>query len=486
MRFPHRSPGLQPPERREDQAGRLAGAAHRARRTSTRASCSSTLAVRAAPGSALSILGQFVPNHAGDAYDWIGFDPRGVGSSIPALSCKPHYFHNDRPSYIPTSQALINTWLTMTRSYAAACGQAQPALLQHIKTIDSAKDMESIRLALSAPQINYYGFSYGTYLGQVYSTLYPSHVRRMVLDSNVDPRRVWYAANLDQDTAFDRNINIWFGWLAKYNSVYHLGATQKAVHDLWYAQLAALTKNPAGGKLGPDEWTDAFLYAGYYQSTWTDLGDTFAAWIHNHDLNAVLAAFKDADGPGDDNGYAVYDAVQCSDVQWPTNWATWQKDNWAIYQKAPFETWSNAWYNAPCINWPAKPGAPVKIDGSKVGSALLIDETLDAATPYSGSLEVRRLYPHSVLLALPGGTSHANSLFGNACEDNTIAAYLADGTLPTRRAGSNTADAFCAPLPQPVPAEQCCYRGRAFAEGGGLHLDPSAAAADASLIHQPP
>ena len=91
--------------------------------------------------------------------------------------------------------------------------------------------MEGIRLALSAPQINYYGFSYGTYLGQVYSTLYPSRVRRMVLDANVDPRGVWYAANLDQDTAFDRNINIWFGWLAKYDSVYHLGATQKAVHD---------------------------------------------------------------------------------------------------------------------------------------------------------------------------------------------------------------------------------------------------------------
>ena len=402
-------------------------------------------------GLGLSILGQFVPNHAGDAYDWIGFDPRGVGSSIPALSCKPNYFHNNRPSYIPTSQSLVNTWLTMTRNYAAACGQAQPALLQHIKTIDSAKDMESIRLALAAPQINYYGFSYGTYLGQVYSTLYPSHVRRMVLDSNVDPRRVWYAANLDQDTAFDRNINIWFGWVAKYDSVYHLGKTQKAVHDLWYAQLAALTKHPAGGKLGGDEWTDAFLYAGYYQSTWTDLGSVFAAWIHNHDLNAVLAAFKNADGPGNDTGYAVYDAVQCSDVQWPTNWATWAKDNAAIYQKAPFETWSNAWYNAPCINWPAKAGTPVKIDGSKVKSALLIDETLDAATPYTGSLEVRRLYPHSALLALPGGTSHANSLFGDACEDNTIARYLADGTLPARKAGSNTADAYCAPLPQPVP-----------------------------------
>ena len=82
-------------------------------------------------------------------------------------------------------------------------------------TIDSRQGHGQHPLALGAAQINYYGFSYGTYLGQVYSTLFPTHVRRMVLDSNVDPRHVWYAANLDQDIAFDRNINIWFGWLAE-------------------------------------------------------------------------------------------------------------------------------------------------------------------------------------------------------------------------------------------------------------------------------
>ena len=89
--------------------------------------------------------------------------------------------------------------------------------------------MDSIRQALGLKQISYYGFSYGTYLGQVYSTLFPSHVRRLIMDSNVDPRKVWYQANLDQDVAFERNINIWFGWLAKYDSVYHLGATRQAV-----------------------------------------------------------------------------------------------------------------------------------------------------------------------------------------------------------------------------------------------------------------
>ena len=83
-------------------------------------------------------------------------------------------------------------------------------------------------------------------------------------------------------------------------------------------------------------------------------------------------------------------------------------------------------------------------------SALLIDETLDAATPFPGSLEVRRLFPNAVLLAEPGGTSHADSLFGDLCVDNTIANYLALGQLPARQAG-NGPDVLCRPLPVPVP-----------------------------------
>ncbi len=41
---------------------------------------------------------------AANDYDWIGFDPRGVGSSLPALSCDPNYFSGDRESYDPTTR----------------------------------------------------------------------------------------------------------------------------------------------------------------------------------------------------------------------------------------------------------------------------------------------------------------------------------------------------------------------------------------------
>jgi hypothetical protein len=105
------------------------------------------------------------------------------------------------------------------------------------------------------------------------------------------------------------------------------------------------------------------------------------------------------------------------------------------------------------VFWHAPAGTPVRVNGRHVPGILLIDETLDAATPFAGSLEVRRRYPRASLIAEPGGTSHANSLAGNACVDDQIAAYLADGTLPPRKPG-NRPDAICAPLPQPVPSPQ--------------------------------
>ncbi|MCW2642294.1 MAG: peptidase [Dactylosporangium sp.] len=403
-------------------------------------------------GLGLAVLGEFVPKQAGDAYDWIGFDPRGVGSSKPALSCLPDYMGPNRPDYIPWNKSLEKTWLDRSKSYADACHKNDAiGLLDHMTTVDAAKDMDRIRAALGQQQINYYGFSYGTYLGQVYSTLYPERMRRMVLDGNVDARKVWYQANLDQDVAFERNIKIWFGWLAKYDSVYHLGNTAQAVEARWYAEQFKLRVKPAGGVVGPDEWTDIFLQAGYYQVTWTDLADTFANWVHKGDPAPLIAAYESTDGPGNDNGFAVYNAVQCTDVQWPKSWDQWKRDNWKTFLSAPFETWGNAWFNAPCLYWPAKAHTPVNVDGRKVTSALLINETLDAATPFEGSLELRRRFPNAVLIAEPGGTTHSGSLFGNACVDDQIADYLATGKLPARKAGDGP-DTTCDPLPEPVPA----------------------------------
>jgi len=266
-------------------------------------------------------------------YDWIGFDPRGVGSSSPAITCAPYYFNGPRENYNPRTPQILNYWLKRSARYDQKCAAhsaKQAALLDNMTTVDSARDMDSIRAALGQNKISYYGFSYGTYLGQVYSTLFPSHVRRLIMDSNVDPRKVWYQANLDQDIAFNRNIKIWFGWLAQHHSFYHLGNTEKAVEHRWYAEKARLFKHPIQGVVGPDEWTDVFLEAGYFEQTWLEWGSAFANWANTHSKKAgatIVSLYKSVDTPGDDNGFAVYSAVQCTDVQWPTSWAVWSQDN---------------------------------------------------------------------------------------------------------------------------------------------------------------
>lgn len=411
-------------------------------------------------GLTLSRLGAYIPKGAGDAYDWIGFDPRGVGSSQPTLSCDGDYFGYDRPDYVATTPELENAWLTKSAGYASKCDTAGGALLDHTRTVDWVKDMDAIRALFKARQINFYGFSYGTYLGQAYASTYPSRVRRMVWDGVVDWTKVWYQANLDQDVAFDGNLDRYFTWLASHNSTYQLGATKDAVKQKWLDQLAASRTAPLGGKLGPDEWTDAFVSAGYYVYGWADLADAFVAAVGG-DYDPMIAEYDSANGagPGSDNTFAVYNAVQCTDAPFPADWSTWKADTERVAATSPFLTWSNTWYNAPCLTWGAPPAAtkPV-IKGGDAPSVLMVGETYDAATPFSGALQARATFPRSRLIEGVGGTTHSGSLSGVDCVDLRIADYLLTGKLDARKAGS-VSDVKCGAVPPPAPNTSMLARG---------------------------
>ncbi len=407
-----------------------------------------------ASGLTMSVLGPIISQDfgrrdVGQAYDWIGFDPRGVGASRPSLSCDPDYFGPDRPEYVPSTPYLFRVWQQRSRDYAAACGKAGGRLLEHMRTVDAARDMDRIRAALGVDEITYYGFSYGTYLGQVYATMFPQRVRRMVLDSNVDPRRAWYRANLEQDLAFERNIGIFFRWVARHDATYHLGTTGAAVAARYAEVHSQVAAAPINGVVGPDEWDDIFLYAGYADFLWPRLAGVFAGWVQQGAGDDVVAAYQDFDAPGDDNSYAVYNAVSCTDDTWKDE--DFLQDQWSTYYDAPFVTWGNAWFNGPCYHWPARAHTRTRVNGPSIGSALLVDETKDAATPYSGSRYLRSIAPRSRLVAVVGGTNHAVTPSGLACTDNRIFRYLATGKLPARKAGAG-ADVRCRKPAAPQPS----------------------------------
>jgi len=392
-------------------------------------------------GLGLARLGQFVPNGGGAPYDWIGFDPRGVGSSVPSLSCDSDYFApGTRRAYTP-GPGVEEYWLDKAEGYAEDCADAGGALLEHDKTTDWVQDMESIRKALGERQINYYGFSYGTYLGQVYATLYPHRVRRFVFDGVVDPTEVWYEANLAQERQFDPNINTFFDWIAENDAAYGLGTDGDAVRQIYYDVLADLTRSPEPD-FSASDWNDVFVGAAYYVYDWDAIAHILVAASEGD-----LAPAKEYYGAPGDATYATYMAVECTDNDWPS-WRTQERDAYKLAARYPFLTWNNTWYNAPCLTWEADADRPVRVSGKKAPPILMIAETEDAATPFEGALQARKLFPRSRLIEGVGGTTHSGSLSGVACTDDRIADYLLTGALPQRVRGDRS-DVQCDPVPAP-------------------------------------
>jgi pimeloyl-ACP methyl ester carboxylesterase len=387
-------------------------------------------------------------------YDIVGFDPRGVGGSSPALSCDPTFFQGVRPNYIPANSAAEQVLINRAKDYAAGCEKRFGWFLPYETTASTARDMDQIRQAFGVKQLTYYGFSYGTYLGQVYGTLFPGQVRRMVLDSTVDPTGAWYADNISQDYAFQGRLDAFFAWTAKYNSSYHLGSTTAQVRAAYYQIRAKLGKSPVVGPNGPmigsDELDDTILVGGYLNTLWPGFAQALSQYLNQGSSAGLVTQYQEY-GIQNENAFAVYNAIECGDVNWPRNWAKWQSDTLRVYQTAPYQAWDNAWFNAACAFWPVPgPAEPFQVNGAKLPPVLMLQATLDAATPYAGAQDAHKLLPTARMVVVEGGGNHGQSLEAppDSCVDNYLNNYLANGTVPEK---AGLVNATCAPVPDPTP-----------------------------------
>ncbi|SDH41268.1 alpha/beta hydrolase fold [Sinosporangium album] len=374
-------------------------------------------------------------------YDIIGFAPRGVAPSKPALSCDRNYERSPEPDPVPSGAAALKTLWKRASGYAAACGKRFGWLLPYLDTASTARDMDAIRAALKQPKLSYMGISYGTYLGAVYGTLFPDRVNRMVLDSVVRPSGVWYQANFDQNAAMEGRIHDFFQWTAKHHGTFRLGRTAAAVRAKYAVVRARLKASPVEKAIGAKELDDILMKTSYTHSVWSLVAESLSAKYLRNENNALAMAFfmssigKFGENGQSDNGIAMYLAVECADTRWPRDWATWRKDTLRSLRRAPIATWSNTWMNAPCAFWPAsaRNGNPVRIKGDGLKSALLVQSTKDGPTPYAGAVETLRLIPAARLVLEDGGGEHGVSYTGNACVDAHVTAYLRDGTLPAAK-----------------------------------------------------
>lgn len=116
-------------------------------------------------------LRRFLPG-----FDFIGFDPRGIGDSA-ALDCE--FAGNPvRTLALEGSGGYLSEIEQTSRDCAARVG----ALFDNLGSNQVVADIERMREALEEEEINFIGISYGTRLGELYALQYPEHARAVVLD----------------------------------------------------------------------------------------------------------------------------------------------------------------------------------------------------------------------------------------------------------------------------------------------------------------
>jgi len=125
----------------------------------------------------------------------------------------------------------------------------------------------------------------------------------------------------------------------------------------------------------------------------------------------------------------VYNAVECSDVNWPRNWARWNADTERVYRTAPYQAWDNAWFNAACAFWPVPPTSkPHAISAPGLVPTVVVSTTHDPATPYKAGVDLADQLRSSLLTF--DGTQHTVVFQGDSCVDDYVTAYLIGGTTP--------------------------------------------------------
>ncbi len=99
--------------------------------------------------------------------------------------------------------ALAEQALTEQEAAIAACMRSLNKPYAFYNTENSTRDLEQIRLALGYGQVNIWGSSYGTRLGQAYARRFPDSVRALILDAVAAPDQIIFAWGRDGQAALD-------------------------------------------------------------------------------------------------------------------------------------------------------------------------------------------------------------------------------------------------------------------------------------------
>ncbi len=379
-----------------------------------------------------------------DQFDVIAFDPRGIGQSSPDVMC-----YTDA-----ATQAALSAPLDPgdAGQWAQVFGAAQllqqgcesgndPALMTRVDTANVARDVDAIRALLGEPTISYLGYSYGTFIGAMYATLFPSHVRAMALDSPVmaEPdRRQRYLA---MAPALEALLDQFFAWCAGAGTCATFGpeagrtqTTIAAAYDALTAQLDAApltTTTHLVDGAAVQLATLQYLYSP--PNAWPQLGPALAAAAAG-DGSVIATALDGELAPTDaasNNFDSAYFAISALDSPLPAGFTQGNMETYLATQIAPIGPRIGliaALNELPTfVGWPYVPPQPIPTISAPTAPPALLTSTLYDIVPHSYATEMQSALGAGTSLVTYQGVGHVNA-YAVSCLGQAILDYLVHPT----------------------------------------------------------
>ncbi|WP_347354820.1 alpha/beta hydrolase [Intrasporangium sp.] len=419
-------------------------------------------------------------------FDIVGVDPRGVNFSDNVRCWRNFAAQAEALSGMdvpfPYTKAETRGYVASSRKFGQACSSTGRPLTAHMSTAQVARDMDVLRRTLGDRTLTYLGFSYGTYLGQVYANLFPDRVRAIAIDGVLDP--IGWAGT--GNTALPQTQRIRSGEgaakalreilrrcgtagpdyceLARYGDPTQLydriiaalkeaplTVTDPDTGEVWYtltyqnliAMLLSDLYSPSGSSFIDMDLTFAWTLLseqsqpaqkeGAARSLQRRLAQVFPEQSPTRPTLRATGARAGWGFPYD-NSLETFQTVACTDSRNPRLAAAWQGYAALADRTAPGFGPMWTWASAPCASstWTVRDADSYRgpFTRQTARPVLVVGNYWDPATNYDGAVSAAALLPNSRLLS---SDSWGHTAYGTSgCVTDAVDAYLLRVAVPAR------------------------------------------------------
>jgi pimeloyl-ACP methyl ester carboxylesterase len=371
-------------------------------------------------------------------YDLVGFDPRGVKRSSPVTCMTDAERDAARAKvYALDTDAGLAAAVADNKAIGAQCAEQTGPSLGHIDTVSSAKDLDILRALVNDEKLNYLGYSYGTFLGSTYASLFPDNVGRMVLDGALDPSISNEDLTSGQARAFEKALRSYVANCLQEEGCPLSGNVDSGVQQI-RDLINAVQDTPRTAKDGRvvngTMFVSGLITPLYNNESWPALTQALEAAMTG-DVTlmlrlADLGADRASNGTYTSNSTFAFNAINCLDYPMVSDTAGMRAEEQRLKEDSPTLGYFFAYGGTNCVDWPYKnvrTPAPVEYTGKS--TIVVVGTTGDPATPVEWAASLRKQLENASLLTWrgEGHTAYGRS---NSCIGDAVDSYLVDGKVP--------------------------------------------------------